>query len=81
MSTKAISKLSKLVFQEVIGTVILPLTFRRSHNIPVVSGEWNLKIVKLFLVFVNVDGEPAPITVAIVVVVVSIEPGSNTIKC
>jgi hypothetical protein len=48
--------------------------------LPVVGGEWDLEIVELFFVFVNVHSEPAPVAVRIVVVVVSIESEIKTIK-
>ena len=42
-------------------------------EVPVVRGEWNFQIVELFFVLININGEPTPVSITIIVIDVAIK--------
>ena len=50
--------------------------FTNCENIeqPVVCGQWNIQIIKLFFVFINIYSEPSPVAITIIIIDITIEP-------
>ena len=50
--------------------------FANCENIekPVVCGQWDIQIIKLFLVFINIYSEPSPVAITIIIIDITIEP-------
>ena len=73
------------ISQRLLLTFLIIYSLKSIRNmchlcLPVVCCEGNVEVVEFLLVFVNVFGEPSPVTVPVVVVGVSVEPGQTEPK-
>ena len=42
-------------------------------EVPVVRSEWNIQIVELFFVLINIDSKPTPVTITVIVIDVAVK--------